>query len=112
MIPISKLEINRSIANSYANGNLQQEVQATNPEASLIDNTDEIWVVLMPFSCTRANTLFRALASGLLLKRGAHGGIANLPSIAIDLVDIIPPRIADGGVNWLNIRSLKTVLME
>ncbi|KAI4743738.1 hypothetical protein E4T50_05860 [Aureobasidium sp. EXF-12298] len=98
--------------NSNANATLQQEVQQIDPEAFLIDNTDETWGILMPFSCTRATTLSRPLASGLLLKRGAHDSAANLPSVAIDLMDVIPPRISDTGVNWLGFRAPETVLKE
>ncbi|KEQ74213.1 hypothetical protein M436DRAFT_71677 [Aureobasidium namibiae CBS 147.97] len=100
--------------NSAANLNTQQELQQQqiDPEAFLIDNTDETWGVLMPFSCTRATTLSRPLASGLLLKRGAHDSTANLPSVAIDLMDVIPPRISDTGVNWLGFRAPETVLKE
>lgn len=99
--------------NSTTNANPQQDLQQQiDPEAFLIDNTDETWGVLMPFSCTRATTLSRPLASGLLLKRGAHDSTANLPSVAIDLMDVIPPRISDTGVNWLGFRAPETVLKE
>jgi mediator of RNA polymerase II transcription subunit 13 len=99
-------------SNANANTNPQQELQQTDPEAFLVDNTDETWGVLMPFSCTRSSTLSRPLASGLLLKRGAHDSGANLPSVAIDLMDVIPPRISDTGVNWLGFRAPETVLKE
>jgi mediator of RNA polymerase II transcription subunit 13 len=99
-------------SNANANTNPQQELQQLDPEAFLVDNTDETWGVLMPFSCTRSSTLSRPLASGLLLKRGAHDSAANLPSVAIDLMDVIPPRISDTGVNWLGFRAPETVLKE
>ncbi|KAH0382968.1 putative C6 transcription factor, partial [Aureobasidium melanogenum] len=84
----------------------QQELsslQQADPDAFLIDNTDETWGVLMPFSCTRSTTLSRPLASGLLLKRGRSDPLSNLPSLAVDLMDVIPPRIPDNtgiGVAW------------
>ncbi|KAH0165353.1 hypothetical protein KCU67_g4765, partial [Aureobasidium melanogenum] len=84
----------------------QQELsslQQADPDAFLIDNTDETWGVLMPFSCTRSTTLSRPLASGLLLKRGRSDSLSNLPSLAVDLMDVIPPRIPDNagiGVAW------------
>lgn len=109
--PSTPAETPNSTANSTANP--QQELQhQIDPEAFLVDNTDETWGVLMPFSCTRATTLSRPLASGLLLKRGAHDSTANLPSVAIDLMDVIPPRISDTGVNWLGFRAPETVLKE
>ncbi|KAG9756803.1 putative C6 transcription factor, partial [Aureobasidium melanogenum] len=84
----------------------QQELsslQQADPDAFLIDNTDETWGVLMPFSCTRSTTLSRPLASGLLLKRGRSDSLSNLPSLAVDLMDVIPPRTPDNtgiGVAW------------
>jgi mediator of RNA polymerase II transcription subunit 13 len=99
-------------SNANTNANPPQELQQVDPDAFLVDNTDETWGVLMPFSCTRATTLSRPLASGLLLKRGVHDSAANLPSVAIDLMDVIPPRISDTGVNWLGFRAPETVLKE
>ncbi|KAH0367723.1 putative C6 transcription factor, partial [Aureobasidium melanogenum] len=87
----------------------QQELsslQQADPDAFLIDNTDETWGVLMPFSCTRSTTLSRPLASGLLLKRGSSDTLSNLPSLAVDLMDVIPPRIPENaclkGTGWPN----------
>lgn len=87
-------------------------LQQTDPDAFLIDNTDETWGVLMPFSCTRSTTLSRPLASGLLLKRGASDSLSNLPSLAVDLMDVIPPRVPENGVTWLAQRAPETTLKE
>ncbi|CAD0100798.1 unnamed protein product, partial [Aureobasidium mustum] len=92
----------------------QQELGTlqTDPDAFLIDNTDETWGVLMPFSCTRSTTLSRPLASGLLLKRGSSSSLSNLPSLAVDLMDVIPPRVSENTVSWLAQRAPETVLKE
>ncbi|KAG9595771.1 hypothetical protein KCU77_g5477, partial [Aureobasidium melanogenum] len=93
----------------------QQELsslQQADPDAFLIDNTDETWGVLMPFSCTRSTTLSRPLASGLLLKRGPSDSLSNLPSLAVDLMDVIPPRIPENAVSWLAQRAPETTLKE
>ncbi|THW56190.1 hypothetical protein D6D20_08908 [Aureobasidium pullulans] len=94
-----------------------QQQQPPDPDAFLIDNTDETWGVLMPFSCTRSTTLSRPLASGLLLKRGSSSSAgtdpsANLPSLAVDLMDVMPPRLLDGTPSWLTQRAPETVLKE
>ncbi|KAH0339787.1 putative C6 transcription factor, partial [Aureobasidium melanogenum] len=86
----------------------QQELsslQQADPDAFLIDNTDETWGVLMPFSCTRSTTLSRPLASGLLLKRGPSDSLSNLPSLAVDLMDVIPPRIPENARQWFGIEG-------
>ncbi|KAG9857421.1 putative C6 transcription factor, partial [Aureobasidium melanogenum] len=93
----------------------QQELsflQQADPDAFLIDNTDETWGALMPFSCTRSTTLSRPLASGLLLKRGPSDSLSNLPSLAVDLMDVIPPRIPENTVSWLAQRAPETTLKE
>lgn len=87
-------------------------LQQIDPDAFLIDNTDETWGVLMPFSCTPSTTLSRPLASGLLLKRGPSDSLANLPSLAVDLMDVIPPRVPESGVSWLAQRAPETTLKE
>jgi mediator of RNA polymerase II transcription subunit 13 len=95
----------------------QQEAQQQpiDPDAFLIDNTDETWGVLMPFSCTRSSTLSRPLASGLLLKRGDETRTAKLPSLGVDIMDIMAPRPqggAAGGSTWLQQRAPETMLKE
>ncbi|KAK5999284.1 hypothetical protein QM012_005609 [Aureobasidium pullulans] len=87
-------------------------LQQTDPDAFLMDNTDETWGILMPFSCTRSTTLSRPLASGLLLKRGPSDSLANLPSLAVDLMDVIPPRTPENGSTWLAQRAPETTLKE
>ncbi|KAI4717863.1 hypothetical protein E4T48_05918 [Aureobasidium sp. EXF-10727] len=93
-------------------GTSELQLPQTDPDAFLIDTTDETWGILMPFSCTRSSTLSRPLASGLLLKRGAADSLTNLPALAVDLMDVMPPRIPDGVVSWLGQRAPETILKE
>ncbi|KAI5243462.1 hypothetical protein E4T43_04192 [Aureobasidium subglaciale] len=82
------------------------------PDAFLMDITDETYTLLLPFSCTKNTMLQRPLACSLLLKRGHGDGVANLPSLAVDLMDVMPPRIPEGQVSWLTQRAPETVLRE
>ncbi|GAB7349278.1 hypothetical protein MBLNU459_g8424t1 [Dothideomycetes sp. NU459] len=98
----------------------QDQVAAANPppadpDSYLVDTTDETWGLVLPFSPVHsplfAPAASRALASGVLLKRGAPSA-SSLPSLGVDVVDTIAPRLAEGQSNWLMPRAHDAVLRE
>lgn len=85
------------------------------PDAYLVDPSDESWGLVLPFSaihtpsCTTLAS--RALASGVLLKRGIPSS-PSLPSLGVDVVDMLAPRVGEGQSNWLMPRAPDAVLRE
>lgn len=93
-------------------------VAPVDPDSYLIDTSDETWGLVLPFSATHAQNSSaapiscRALASGILLKRGGSGQSSPLPSLGVDVVDMLPPRLSEGQSNWLMPRAPDAVLRE
>lgn len=90
----------------------QDQVNPADPDAYLIDATDETWGLVLPFSALHGPyELKRTLASGLLLKRGTLT-TRSLPSLGVDVIDMLGPKIGDGMPAWLQPRSPDAVLRE
>ncbi|KAG8629219.1 hypothetical protein KVT40_003084 [Elsinoe batatas] len=89
------------------------------PDAQLVDTRDESFALVLPFSTTHSPSGFatlgpqkKVLASGQLLKRG--DGIANqpLPSLGVDVMEVLPPKMAQGQQSWMMPRAPEYVLRE
>ena len=87
----------------------------SDPDAHLLDSRDDTWVLVLPFSATQAPDPYipkRALASGIMLKRGEARPDRPLACLGIDVVENLPPKIPQGGASWLMPRSPEGVLRE
>lgn len=82
------------------------------PDAYLIDATDETWGLVIPFSAVHGPyELKRCLASGVLLKRGP-ADVSTLPSLGVDIIDMLMPKVGEGQANWLSMKTPDAVLRE
>lgn len=97
----------------------QTQTQPADADAHLMDVTDESWGLILPFSVARPLSVYgqkRPLASGMLLKRGdgSSSSINNtsLPSLAVDIMRISPPQLAEGQAQWLTPRPPEFVCRE
>ena len=95
---------------------LEEQSQPPDQDAYLIDTTDETWGLVLPFSAVHGPyDLKRSMASGLLLKRGGGSesdGLRQLPSLGVDVIDVLMPRVVEGQPTWLGLRSTDTLLRE
>ncbi|TKX21321.1 mediator of RNA polymerase II transcription subunit 13 [Elsinoe australis] len=105
--------------NNYANQSQNAEPTAPDPDAHLVDTRDESFALVLPFTTTRSppSTLFPApqkkvLASGQLLKRGDAVPGQALPSLGVDVVEVLPPKIPQGQSSWMMPRAPEYVLRE
>ncbi|KAF2227360.1 mediator complex subunit 13 C-terminal-domain-containing protein [Elsinoe ampelina] len=89
------------------------------PDAQLVDTRDESFALVLPFSTTQSPSGFatlgpqkKVLASGQLLKRGDAIPNQPLPSLGVDVMEVLPPKMAQGQQSWMMPRAPEYVLRE
>ncbi|KAF4547628.1 Mediator complex subunit 13 C-terminal domain-containing protein [Elsinoe fawcettii] len=95
------------------------ESSAPDPDAHLVDTRDESFALVLPFSTTQSphgpgslGPQKKVLASGQLLKRGDAVPNMPLPSLGVDVMEVLPPKIQQGQSSWMLPRTPEYVLRE